>query len=260
MTVLKPLLICTWPARAADHFRAQFGVNATSALRYFPLITCSTRLNDADALPAALREAQWLFFTSQNAVTALQTHSRWAELKALCQSKQIAAIGAATASALEQADLRPSFVPPATLAGAAQVAQAFAAQVAPAPVLWPCAFAPRPELEQVLAAHGFSITRWPVYETLPLAPGDAAWQHLLADCAHHARGLVVFKSPSAVEAWANLAGAMLASCPIDALAIGPTTLAAVQVYVPALFECCFVSAQATEKSLAEAAAVWLQDA
>jgi len=177
-----------------------------------------------DELDRALRDLRsfaWVAFASANAVE--WTVRRMAELGipvAALAAPRLAAVGPATAAALDRAVRAPDLVP------ADARSEALAAALAPEArglrVLVPRAEEGRPELTAGLAAAGAEVTAPVAYRTLPASPetlqglGDLLEQGSV--------DAVVFASPSAVRAVAQALGPRAQLMARTAVAvIGPTT-------------------------------------
>lgn len=184
-----------------------------------PLIAIAPLDNTAplDDAVRRLAEYDWLLFTSANAVRAFFGRVD----AALPEHVKVGAVGPATARALVEHGIAPSFTP------SAQTAEALAAEldvVAGQRVLLPSADIARPALADGLRARGALVDVVTVYRT---APGDgvAALRDMLRDGAVDA---VLFASPSAVQALVRgMSAAERAWLSDVAVAcIGPTTAAA----------------------------------
>lgn len=125
-------------------------------------------LDDYDALDRAIRDLsqyQWVVFTSVNGVEFF-----WQRLALAGEGRlprlQIAAIGPATARALEERGVRPALVPDE------YVAEALAAAIGDAAgqrVLLPRAELAREALADELGRRGAIVHEVPAYQTLPAA-------------------------------------------------------------------------------------------
>jgi uroporphyrinogen III methyltransferase/synthase len=173
-------------------------------------------MDDYEALDRALRclaNYQWLVFTSANGVEHFWAHLSDGRLPAL----KVAAIGPATARALEKRGVQPALVPDE------YVAEAVAAglgEVTGLWFLWPRAEAAREALADELGRRGAIVHEIPVYRTLPAAPDPAGLSELR-------RGVdaITFASASAARNFAALAadGAAAAVEKAAIACIGPVT-------------------------------------
>jgi len=222
------------------------------------LVVPCTRTVVADDLAAwnealaCLDEIDCVVMTSRRAVEHFVALSDAADLeRSAWRDKTIAAVGGATARALDGAGLPASVV---GTAGADALADALLAEGAVAVgsrVLFPCSKSARPELPARLEAAGVRVDRAPIYDTLPATPDAAA--PLRAELE---RGdpvdAITFASPSSVAGFRTLLGAdadeLLRSGRPRIVTIGATTGAAVR---DAGFE---VAAQATRPAPAAIAA------
>ncbi|MCG6990143.1 MAG: uroporphyrinogen-III synthase [Gemmatimonadetes bacterium] len=172
--------------------------------------------------PAPLEEAArslatygWIAFTSARAVSALAHR---------CgppgELPRVAAVGKATASALEARGWRVDVVAGGEGANALAEAMAAAAELGGTRVLFPASSLARPVLEESLRAHGADVHRVDAYH-VRAAPPDPA--QVRADLASGV-DVVTFASPSAVrslaEALGDLAGGLAGT---GVAAIGGTT-------------------------------------
>lgn len=174
--------------------------------RIVPLVSFALP-EDPAPLDAALRDPanfDWLFLTSQNAVRALSGRCDLlgVSLPQAVGSLRIAAVGAPTADAAQQAGLRVAYVAK-THRGVA-LAQELGAQLAGAKILLPRSDRANPDLPEALKSRSALVTEVVAYRTLlPAGAGDELLQEIL-------RGKVdaiLFFSPSAVHHFAEVAGA-----------------------------------------------------
>ena len=175
--------------------------------------------------PGALRDAlgglagfDWVVFTSLRAVAAVTQR-----VPAAPQGPRIAAVGRATASALEASGWRVDLVPD-TWTGEALVAALIEAGVADgARVLFPASAIARDTVPEGLAAAGAEVAQVDAY-TLEPAPLDRDACRAALESGEIA--LITFTSPSTVEGLAAALGddvMELARARARAIAIGPTT-------------------------------------
>ena len=187
-----------------------------------PLACPTIRIADpAEAAPlkeaaARVEDYDWVVFTSVNGVdrlfAALEEQGRtWPE------AVQIAAIGPATAEALEDRAVPPSLQPGEYIAEA--VADALiAAGVEDRRVLLPRAAGARAVLRERLEAAGAQVDEVPAYESMPDEEGIA---ELRAALNRDEVDMVTFTAASTVEHFVALAGPDLGRARVAA--IGPIT-------------------------------------
>ena len=171
-----------------------------------PLVTFAPADNPSELDRHLKNEAQfdWLFFTSQNAVRALQERcaSLGRPLAEVFAGVKIAAVGPATADAVRAAGLPVAYVSK-THNGVA-LAKELRAEVRGKRVFLPRSDLANPELITELERHGAKVTPVVAYKTVP-PTGD-----LLEACGAVFRGqtdAVLFFSPSAVHHLRDLLGA-----------------------------------------------------
>lgn len=178
---------------------------------------------DPEALRAALAELasyRWIVFTSPRAVEAVARVSGPPE----SERPRTAAVGHATAEALEEAGWRVDLVGGG--AGAEDLARALDAadDLQDARILFPAGDRARDVLERALESSGARVSRIEAYRTRLRPPPPARVREDLT------RGVdvVAFASPSAVQALDECLDGALASAlsGSGAAAIGPTTLSA----------------------------------
>ncbi len=198
----------------------------------FPTIRIEP-LEDNAALDKAVEELasySWVIFTSVNGVrwfwTALRKAGR--DARALCTAR-IAAIGPATAKALEEHGLCPDLVPDKYVAESVVEALEKTGSLAGARILLPRAAKAREVLPDCLAKAGATVDVVPCYETVPEdAPKDEILQRILAgdiDC-------VTFGSSSTVDNFFSLVPAqtMKEHPGVLLAAIGPVTARTIESY------------------------------
>ncbi len=169
--------------------------------------------DDPARLDAAIGRAEvgdfdWIVFTSANAVDPVLDR-----LPAPPPGIRVAAVGPATAAALEARGWPVDVVPPRHTAEALAAALG---DVAGQRVLFPKADIARPAIEKDLAARGAIVDAVIAYRTLIAEPGPAALAELRAGV-----DVATFASGSAVWAFATLAGGR----PVDLL--GPARVACI---------------------------------
>ena len=159
---------------------------------------------DLQPLDAALRRLEtygWVIFTSANAVRlTLERLTAVGLPPTALAARRVAAIGPATAAALEAAGVRPAFVPAEFIAE--RVAEGLG-PVAGLRVLLPRAAGARPALPERLQAAGAHVDEIPIYRAVPLEPAPGARAAL-------ARGVdvVTFTSPSTVHGFVQMVQAL----------------------------------------------------
>jgi uroporphyrinogen III methyltransferase / synthase len=151
---------------------------------------------------AALDDFDWLVLTSANAVQFFLARCRrlvrWPG-----QSKpRIAAVGPATARALESEGLHVAFIP-AAFNGAALAAE-LAPQLPGRRVLLPRSDRAEAELPTALRAAGADVTDVVAYRTVPPESHDGS---LLGKICRGEVDAIIFSSPSAVREFACIVGA-----------------------------------------------------
>lgn len=160
----------------------------------------------------------WWFFTSQNAVR--QFLAKVAGLPHTPVAR-LAAVGPATAECIQSFGFPVSYVSPEYNAESAAKSFCSVYDCAGLRVLWPCGNLANPALQEILHAAGAIVSPLAVYQTDMLSLLSPAQRQLLESDID----MVVFTSPSAVEAWAALndpvKGKVLPQAPIACL--GPKT-------------------------------------
>jgi uroporphyrinogen-III synthase len=150
-----------------------------------------------------LREYHWVFFTSQNAVRALQERSEHLKvsLRDAVATAQIAAVGPATAEAARAAGLAITYV--AKEHNGVALAQELQSEVRGKRVLLPRSDRANHDLVETLQRLGAHVTEIVAYKTLRPASDDA---HNLENILQDVPDAVVFFSPSAVHHLRELLG------------------------------------------------------
>ena len=190
----------------------------------FPTIAI-TPLDDYAVVHEAIRNLgayRWLIFTSVNGVRHF-----WAEMGKLGKDSRalgnckVAAIGPATAVALQEKGIIPDFVP-AKYVAEEVAAGLVAAGIAGENVLLPRAKVAREVLPEELEKAGATVTVLPVYETKPC---DASRKKVLDSLEKGRLHCVTFGSSSTVENFLSLVSVeTLRQYPAVKLAcIGPVT-------------------------------------
>lgn len=169
----------------------------------------------------ALSTYDWVAFTSARAVVSLADLTSPPE-----GAPSVAAVGEATASALEVRGWRVGVVSGGHGAGALAEAMAEAAALDGARVLFPASSLARPVLEESLSHYGAHVHRVEAYHVRAVPPDGA---QVRADLASGV-DVVTFASPSAVHSLAEALGGDLAGGLAGAAvaAIGTTTAGALE--------------------------------
>ena len=162
--------------------------------------------DDMQALDDSLRhllEYDWIFFTSQNAVRALQERAEHlkASLRDAVATSQIAVVGPATAEAARAAGLAVSYV--AKEHNGVALAQELQAEVRGKRVLLPRSDHANHDLVETLQRLGAQVTEIIAYKTLRPASDDT---HNLENILQDVPDAVLFFSPSAVHHLQELLG------------------------------------------------------
>ncbi len=194
----------------------------------FPVIAIAplddyTRLDQAIA---SLRNYDWVAFTSVNGVRAFWERLELAgttEVVTTAEalgSTSVAAIGPATARALEGNGVRAAYVPSEHISD--RIPDGLG-DVDGRRILLPRAEGAREALAHELRRRGALVDELPVYRTLPVRPGPEAWEEF-----HRGVDAITFASASTVRAFAELIGHQLPSTPsVDTrpvvACIGPIT-------------------------------------
>lgn len=184
----------------------------------FPTIEIAP-LKDASWLDQAIRQLSqydWIIFTSVNGVTAFwdRLHAAEKDSSALAEVS-VAAIGPATAQALEQRGVQPHFIP------AEYVAEAIVEGIGVVRgrrILLPRADIAREALASELERRGALVDEIAAYRTLPAAPDPRGLAELR-------RGVdaITFTSSSTVRNFVQLVGGDAISPGAAIACIGPIT-------------------------------------
>ena len=170
-----------------------------------------------------LRRFAWVAFASERGVTALVEASRTAGTLQVLRTRKLAAVGPGTASALTAHGLEPTLV--ASVSTGEGLAEALVPRLQPGEVvLLPAAEQGRRGLEEGLAAAGVVVERVAAYRSRPAGSAPEGWAEVVA----HPPRCVLFGSPRTVEAFLALPGAKALVPRVQAVAVGPTTAAALR--------------------------------
>ncbi|HUR50188.1 MAG TPA: uroporphyrinogen-III C-methyltransferase [Acidimicrobiales bacterium] len=194
------------------------------------------------AAVARLATYDWVVFTSAQGVIAVRGAVH--DVRAFGPAR-VAAVGPATAKALQLIGVVPDLVAPR--ADAVSLGEALTTAVPrPGTVLLPQAGRARPELARLLRAAGWEVTVAEAYRTVAVRPDRTSLDAALAS------DVVTFTSPSAVESWH---AAVPSAPPLPlAVCIGATTAEAARA---AGFEVAALAREATPDALADAVAAAL---
>jgi uroporphyrinogen III methyltransferase / synthase len=183
---------------------------------------------DPGPLDQALRDLdgyEWLVFTSPNAVAAVKKRLEALDRKTLPAGLKVASVGRSTSEAAQEAfpECRVALAPKDDY-GAEGLLEAFAKlDLPPRRVLLPVSDLSPPTLADGLRALGATVHQRIAYRTS--TPEDLASR--LEETLASGIDLVLFASPSAVQAVTEILGADAAGLP--AVVIGPTTAASARL-------------------------------
>lgn len=183
-------------------------------------------------LDDALRELQkfeWLVFTSANAVTALPRRAAQLGVHLLLNGQKIAAIGSATARALQEQGWEPDLVPSVAIAESlteALLSYSRNKEGEPSCFLLVRAQEARDLLPDTLRDNGAQVTIVHAYKTQMSAEGADALREEFADAANLPNAVTLTSSSSAKNFFELLSAAGL-TVPADLViaSIGPITTA-----------------------------------
>jgi uroporphyrinogen-III synthase len=189
-----------------------------------PLLTIAPADNLAE-LDACIRNSarfDWVFFTSQNAVRALQQRCALLELplQQMFAGAKIAAVGPATAEAAAAAGLPVDFI--SRIHNGVALAEELPAEARKKRVFLPRSDRANPEVIEVLNLHGWQVTAVVAYKTVSPNP-DSPEAHGILRAGADA---ILFFSPSAIHHLRDLLGAQRfreLSCQSIFVAIGPVS-------------------------------------
>ncbi|MGZ6078652.1 MAG: uroporphyrinogen-III synthase, partial [Myxococcaceae bacterium] len=160
---------------------------------------------------------------SERAVTALVEAARTAGTLDVLRTRKLAAVGPGTAAALAAHGLEPTLV--AAVSTGEGLAEARGPRLQPGDtVLLPAAEQGRRALEEGLSAAGAIVERVAAYRSSPAGATPEGWAEVVA----HPPRCVLFGSPRTVEAFLSLPGADALARTVRAVAVGPTTAAALR--------------------------------
>jgi len=170
-----------------------------------------------------LRRFAWVAFASERGVTALLEAARTAGTLDVLRSRKLAAVGPGTAAALRSHGLEPAVV--AEVSTGEGLAAAMLKMLQPGEaVLLPAAEQGRRALEEALAGAGATVERVAAYRSSPAGAEPEGWAEVVARPPR----CVLFGSPRTVEAFLALPGAGALVPAVRAVAVGPTTAAALR--------------------------------
>lgn len=209
---------------------------AGATVYLYPCIE-SAPVRDATALDEALRQAvagtfDWLLLTSTNTVRALQSRMAALEIdSALFENVQLAAVGPATASAVEETwRMRVDFVPDGQTAAALAETLPLERMEGAVRVLLPQSTLANDLLEISLRERGAEVTRVDAYRTVLAEGGDS-----VPDLLYEGKiDIVTFTSGSTVRGFRKRLQAVRGT--LDMLdhvvvaCIGPSTAATARQY------------------------------
>lgn len=170
-----------------------------------PLVAFAAPDNPGE-LDACLRNSarfDWVFFTSQNALRAVQQRCASLELSLprILQDVKIAAVGPATAEAATAAGLTVNFI--SRIHTGVALAEELSSETQNKRVLLPRSDRANPDLIEVLNLHGWQVTPVVAYKTVsPNSDSPDALESLLRGDAD----AILFFSPSAVHHLRDLLG------------------------------------------------------
>lgn len=218
-------IVVTRPrAQAGDLVRALQHHGAEAVLAPVIRIQPHENIGALRAALGGLSAYRWVVFTSQNAVQiVLDRLVAWGLTPRVFSSTSVAAIGTATAAALEQRGVMPKLVPDEFVAEALAEAliQHSGGTLVGARVLIPSAEDAREALAVRLRDHGAAVDIIPVYRTVP---EQTDLRRLAADIMAGRIDVVTFTSSSAVRFFVDLVGSETArSGRFVTATIGPVT-------------------------------------
>ena len=158
---------------------------------------------ELDKAMVGLDSYDWIFLTSQNALRALQERGHFLkmDLQEAMSGIRIAAVGPATAEAVESAGLQVAYV--ATKHTGVSLAEELANEVKGKRVFLPRSDRANPELVEKLRGLGVQVTEVVAYRTIHPDKGNAG---RVAAVVRDGVDAVLFFSPSAVHHFQELMG------------------------------------------------------
>jgi len=194
--------------RAAEHSQSLVDVlrDAGAEPVLLPLVAFAPADNLAE-LDACLKNSarfDWVFFTSQNALRAVQQRcaTLGLALPQIFSAVKIAAVGPATAEAVTAAGLTVNFI--SRIHTGVALAEELSAEEKRKRVFLPRSDRANPDLVEVLNLHGWQVTPVVAYKTVsPNSDSSETQEYLLRGDAD----AILFFSPSAVHHLRDLLGA-----------------------------------------------------
>lgn len=185
------------------------------------------------ASAGSLKRYDWIVFTSANGVAFFWEALRHAGLEAdALGAVRIAAVGPATAAAIEARGGRVDLVPPVFVAESVAISLSQRTLLSGKRILLPRAQEGRQALPTALRAAGAHVEEVVAYRTIA---DTSAAQELIGLFSSGGVDMVVFASGSAVRSFVKLVGRDLGA--VEVASIGPTTSAVVrEVGLPVTIE------------------------
>jgi uroporphyrinogen III methyltransferase/synthase len=189
-----------------------------------PLIRVTASLDESglDAAARRARQYDWIVFTSVNAVRSFASAlERVGSSLVTADAPRAAAVGSATARALEEMGVMPQLVPEEFSGSGLAAAFQASVELSGKRILWPRARDARPLLAAVLQGAGAIVDEVEAYGTEP----DGAGAQLLRERIDAgAVDVITFASPSAIRSFVANAGRDTGAAVVAV--IGPVTAAA----------------------------------
>ena len=159
--------------------------------------------SELDDFLKTVGEYDWVFFTSQNALRAVEERGAalGLALSHILKDAMIAAVGPATAGAIRTTGLRVAYVSHVHRGEA--LAEELASEVAGRRVFLPRSDRANPELIEALHRHGAKVRAFVAYKTVP---PDADAQRVQQTLAKGTWDAILFFSPSAVHHLSEMLG------------------------------------------------------
>jgi uroporphyrinogen-III synthase len=160
--------------------------------------------SELDDFLKTVGEYDWVFFTSQNALRAVEERSAalGLALSHILKDAMIAAVGPATAGAIRATGLHVAYVSHVHRGEA--LAEELASEVAGRRVFLPRSDRANPELVEALNHHGAKVRAFVAYKTVP---PDADAQRVQQTLSKSTWDAMLFFSPSAVHHLCEMLGA-----------------------------------------------------